>query len=172
LILELAHGTGNLQIDLAYADARAIGYDLSPAMGSIARRKLLKRGMKVLLSRGMAQALPFSDECFSSVVSTFPSEFISAPETLVEIRRVLQPDGVFIIVPGASFTGGGVAKTVLDWLYQITGQREAEAIADHARLTEWLSPYGFEVQVYEEPCPRSLALVIVARKVDRHVRSP
>ncbi|MEP7294461.1 MAG: class I SAM-dependent methyltransferase [Chloroflexota bacterium] len=35
-ILELAHGTGNLQLDLNAAGYRAIGYDLSAAMGRIA----------------------------------------------------------------------------------------------------------------------------------------
>ena len=164
LILELAHGTGNLQIDLANTGYRAVGYDLSPAMGQIAQRKLLKHGLKAPLVRGMAQALPFPAEQFSGVVSTFPSEFIVSSQTLAEVWRVLAADGVFVIVPGATFTGGGVAKTVLDWLYHITGQRQSESIAEQSRITEWLSPYGFEVEIHEEPCPRSKALVIVARK--------
>ena len=165
VILELAHGTGNLQIDLTNSNCRTIGYDLSPAMGYIARRKLMQHGLTPRLARGMAQALPFPNEYFSSVVSTFPSEFITAPETLAEVRRVLKPGGIFVIVPGASFTGGGLAKTVLDWLYRITGQREIEGAADHSQLTGWLSPYAFDVKVYEEICPRSKALVIMARKV-------
>ena len=164
MILELAHGTGNLQIDLADSGYRAIGYDLSPVMGHIARRKLMKQRLTPRLARGMAQALPFPNEQFSNVVSTFPSEFITAPDTLAEVWRVLEPGGIFVIVPGASFTGGGLAKTILDWLYHITGQRDVEDGVDHSRFRKWLSPYRFEVWVYEESCPRSRALVIVARK--------
>src|SRR5579859_7143714 len=40
LILELAHGTANLQRDLRAAGYDSIGLDLSEAMGRIARRKL------------------------------------------------------------------------------------------------------------------------------------
>lgn len=163
-ILELAHGTGNLQIDLADANIRAIGYDLSPTMGHIARRKLQKRNLAAPLARGMAQALPFPDKQFSSVISTFPSEFIVAPETLAEVRRVLQPDGVFVIVPGASFTGGGLAKTVLDWLYHITGQTHSNGTVEHTQFEDWLSPHGFEVRVNEVRCPRSVVIVIVGKK--------
>lgn len=165
LILELAHGTGDLQIDLAAAGCRSVGYDLSPAMGRIARRKLLKRGLKPQLARGMAQALPFPNEHFASIVSTFPSEFIVSPQTLAEVWRVLQPGGVFVIVPAASFSGGGVAKAVLDWLYHITGQRRAEDVTDNSQILAWLTPYGFAVQVKQEACPRSAALVIVAGKL-------
>jgi ubiquinone/menaquinone biosynthesis C-methylase UbiE len=165
-ILELAHGTGDLQIDLADAGCRAVGYDLSPAMGRIARRKLLKRGLKVPLVRGMAQALPFHSEQFSRVVSTFPSDFITAPETLAEVQRVLQLGGVFVVVPAASFTGGGAVKAALEWLYRISGQRQAETAFESPEIVEWLAPYGFEVETVHEPCPRSVALVILARKVE------
>jgi ubiquinone/menaquinone biosynthesis C-methylase UbiE len=163
LILELAHGTGDLQIDLASAGYNSIGFDLSPYMGQIARRKLLRRGMSARLARGAAQALPFADGQFASVVSTFPSEFIAAPETLREVWRVLRSDGVLVIVPGAAFSGGGVAKVVLEWAYRVTGQRQPEQ-DQSARFAEWFANFGFSVEVRDEPCPRSVVLVIVARR--------
>lgn len=47
-ILELAHGTGNLQLDLHAAGYyQTIGYDLSPYMGQITRYKLERRGLGV-----------------------------------------------------------------------------------------------------------------------------
>jgi ubiquinone/menaquinone biosynthesis C-methylase UbiE len=164
LTLELAHGTGDLQLDFARAGCRAIGYDLSPQMGRIARQKLLRHKITPRLTRGAAQALPFPDGQFSAVVSTFPSDFIAAKETLAEVYRVLRADGVFVIVPSATFTGGGAAKTLLEWLYRITGQQTAQAAPDDSRIHDWLSPCGFEVSIQREPCRNSVALVIVARK--------
>lgn len=165
LILELAHGTGNLQLDLAAAGRASIGFDLSPQMGKIARRKLLRRSVPARLARGKAQALPFADEQFASIVCTFPSDFIVAPETLREARRVLQPDGVLVIVPGAAFSGGGLVKVVLEWLYRITGQRHPPA-DQRAQYADWFAAYGFAVEAKQEMCPRSQAWVIAARKAE------
>ena len=63
-VLELAHGTGNLQLDLHAAGYTSIGYDLSPYMGRIARRKMRDNGITPHLARGMAQALPFDSLYF------------------------------------------------------------------------------------------------------------
>ena len=161
-ILELAHGTGNLQIDLHEAGYRAVGYDLSPAMGRITRRKLQAHHFSPHLARGRAQHLPFASEMFSSVISTFPTDFIAAPETLNEVYRVLKPGGRLVIVPNALLVGGGIVKQLLETLYQITGQRGASMSSDE--LGTIFAP--FNVEVFEEACPRSVVTVIVGRKIE------
>src|SRR4051794_24693742 len=55
-ILEIAHGTGNLQIDLRAAGFDSIGCDLSRTMGEIARAKLLRHSISPKLVRIRAQA--------------------------------------------------------------------------------------------------------------------
>ncbi len=168
--LELAHGTGDLQIDLAAAGVSSIGYDLSANMGRIARQKLSRHGVVPRLVRGRAQTLPFADGAFRSVVSTFPTDFIIDPETLREVRRVLAADGILVIVPSALFTGGGAAVRLLDGLYRITGQRqrvnEQTLPEDMLRVeaAALLEPYGFSVETFWHDCQRSRALVITARK--------
>ncbi len=162
-ILELAHGTGNLQLDLHAAGRDAIGYDLSPAMGHIASGKLTRAGLRPRLVQGRAQTLPFRPGAFSSVISTFPTEFIIAPDTLREVARVLQPGGRFVIVPVSRFTGGGLLAQLIDVLYRITGQRAAS----RERRAAWISlfePYGFDVRLVEAACPNSVVTVIVAQK--------
>ncbi len=159
-VLELAHGTGNLQLDMITAGYRVVGYDLSPAMGRIAARKLRKRGLPVRLARGRAQQLPFPAQAFAAVVSTFPTGFIIAPETLHEVYRVLQPGGLLVIVPNGILTGGGAAEAGLEWLYRVTGQRGDSVLS----LTDFFTPYGFEAEAVIERCPRSAAQVIIARK--------
>ncbi len=165
-VLELAHGTGNLQIDLHEAGYRAIGYDLSAGMGRIAQAKLARHGIEARLTRGRAQQLPFPNAIFASVVSTFPTDFIGKRETVSEVYRVLKPGGLFVIVPNAQLTGADVSVKGLEWLYRITGQRgggaQGESTAPMDAFVKLFAP--FEVKVVTEPCPRSVVTVIVARK--------
>ncbi|MFN8379055.1 MAG: class I SAM-dependent methyltransferase [Anaerolineae bacterium] len=162
-VLELAHGPGHLQVSLAERGVRAYGLDYSEQMGRQARKRLRGKGYPARLTRARAQALPFPAETFVAVVSTFPNEYISDPETLREVHRVLQSGAPLIIVPTASFTGGGIGKTALDWAYRATGQHDLTQ-PKRDRIAGLFQPYGFEVEVFEEPCPRSQALVVVARK--------
>jgi ubiquinone/menaquinone biosynthesis C-methylase UbiE len=159
-VLELAHGTGNLQLDLNTAGYRVTGYDLSPYMGRITRAKLRRNHLPVRLARGTAQKLPFPANTFNAVVCTFPTNFIVEPETLAEVRRVLRDDGRFVIVPNGALTGAGPVETGIEWLYHITGQRDG-ATGD---IAAFFATYGFEARVVEERCPRSVAQVIIAQK--------
>lgn len=122
-VLDLASGTGNLLIDLVEAGFRPCGLDLSPCMLRITRRKLHRRGLAVPLCRGRAQALPFADGAFDSVVSTFPAGFILQPTTLREVARVLRPGGRAVVVVEARLEGRGPLSCFIEWLYTITGQR-------------------------------------------------
>jgi ubiquinone/menaquinone biosynthesis C-methylase UbiE len=160
LVLELAHGTGNLQLDLNAAGYQVIGYDLSPYMGRIAWRKLRRNHLPVRLVCGRAQQLPFPANTFSAVVSTFPTNFIVEPETLIEVRRILRDDGHFIIVPNGVLTGTGAVETVIEWLYRITGQRNGSP----ENIASFCAGYGFEARSMEERCPHSVAQVILAQK--------
>jgi len=159
-VLELAHGTGNLQLDLIDAGYETIGYDLSPYMGRIAKSKLEKHVATIRLVRGKAQQLPFPAKRFKAVISTFPTDFIFAAETLHDIARILSDDGQLIIVPNGVLTGGGVTETGMEWLYRITGQRGGQ----HPPIAQFFEPYGFSAVLHEKRCPRSIAQVIVARK--------
>ncbi len=165
-VLELAHGTGNLQLDLHAAGYRAVGFDLSPAMGRIARGKLTRRHLPIRLARGQAQQLPFAAETFAAVISTFPTDFIIAPETLAEVDRVLKPGGVLIVVPNAQITGGGAVGRLIEWLYRITGQRPNSTGEAEVAIANLFAP--FQVEMFSEVCPRSIVTVIVARKVERN----
>lgn len=156
LILELAHGTGNLQLDLHAVGYTTIGYDLSPAMGRIASRKLRKKNLPVHLVRGEGQHLPFTDEQFAAIVCTFPTSFITADETLQEMFRVLQPGGSAVIVMSGVLRGQTPLHRFIEWLYTITGQRGDEAID----VQDYFGGAGLVVEAITENCPNSLVYLV------------
>jgi len=133
-LLEIAHGPGHLHLALRQAGYDAVGIDLSPQMSRMARRRALQAGTAPLLARASALRLPFGDRSFACAVSTFPAGFIFAPETLAEVCRVLQPEGRFVIVPMARFTGRDPLTGLLKLAYRATGQTEPMADVVHARF--------------------------------------
>jgi ubiquinone/menaquinone biosynthesis C-methylase UbiE len=160
VVLEVAHGTGNLQLDLYAAGYRRVALDLSPQMGRIARRKLRRRHLPAPLVRGQAQHLPFPDQTFDALVSTFPTPFIIEPETLQEAYRVLKPGRRLVIVPVGVLTGGGILKDTLEAAYRVTGQRGPWPV----NLEQRFHDAGFSVEVFSEQCPYSVAQVVVATR--------
>lgn len=159
-VLELAHGTGNLQMDLYAAGYQRVALDLSPAMGRIAQRKLQRHHLQAPLVRGLGQHLPFADHSFDAIVSTFPTPFIIEPETLREAHRVLKPHKRLVIVPMGVLTGGGVLKNALETAYQVTGQRGPWPLEIAQRFTD----AGFSIEIHSHPCPYSIATVLVATR--------
>jgi len=87
--LDLGCGTGR-GLPLYGAGVRAIGLD--PAFASLVRAR--RRAPEVPLICASAEALPFRDGVFDTVVSSFV--FCSVPDAargLAEVKRVLRPDG-------------------------------------------------------------------------------
>jgi ubiquinone/menaquinone biosynthesis C-methylase UbiE len=167
-ILEVAHGTGNLQIDLAAKGFKPVAFDLSPYMGQIAKRKLAKRKLTPPFVRGRVQALPFTASSFTTIVSTFPTEFIVDPQTVREFYRVLAPGGRVVFVPAATILPGHLADRLAQWLFQVTGQ-SAPPSPDGTdgwppRLINTYRDAGFKIRIEKVNLPRSLVFVVVAEK--------
>ena len=104
-ILELGHGTGKLLLQLQRRDVYSVGIDESKQMGKLAKSQLDKRGYSAMVMTAEAQYLPIRSLWFGQVVATFPSNYIVDPKTLMEVERVLKPDGELIILPYAWITG-------------------------------------------------------------------
>ncbi len=157
-VLELAHGTGNLQLDLADAGYWAIAIDLSPFMGRLARRKLRRARRIPRLIRASAMQIPLAAGVMDSVVSTFPTEFIVDPLTLGEVFRVLRPGGRLIVVPNGQLTLTHPIARFLEWLYRVTGQRGPWPVDPLAAFRR----AGFEAQLIIESIPGSQVWIIIA----------
>lgn len=159
-VLELAHGTGDLQLDLHERGYGAVGLDLSAYMGRLTDRKLQNKGVRGQLVRGKGQRLPFADDSFPAVVCTFPTPFILAEDTLTELWRVLQPAGKLIVVMSGLLTGDSLPETVIEGLYAATGQRNGVSEG----IMERFAQVGFEAQMVQEPCTGSVVILIIAEK--------
>jgi ubiquinone/menaquinone biosynthesis C-methylase UbiE len=168
-VLELGHGPGHLQWELRLSGKRAVGVDASPQMGRLAQQNLRTRSKGwTEIVRARAQALPFPDASFDSVVSTFPAPYIVAPETLDEAGRVLRPGGRLVIVPEAVLTGDGPLVGAIDALYRLTGQRAPEPAAEPSarpgRVENALAAAGLPAEVHTVTLARSRVTVLVAEK--------
>ncbi len=122
LVLELAHGTGDLQIDLHHAGYHSLALDLSPSMNRLAQKKLRRAGLSANLIRGDASRLPLPTEAAAAVVCTFPTAFIFQRQTLRELERVLQPGAPACIVVAGELDGRGPLCSLIRLAYRLTGQ--------------------------------------------------
>jgi ubiquinone/menaquinone biosynthesis C-methylase UbiE len=96
--LEVAIGTG-LNLAKYPPDVRLTGIDITPEMLALARIRAAELDMPVTLCEGDAQALPFRDGTFDTVLCTY--SMCSVPDergTVLEMKRVLKPGGRLILV--------------------------------------------------------------------------
>ncbi|MCY4464286.1 MAG: methyltransferase domain-containing protein [Chloroflexi bacterium] len=124
LVLELAHGTGDMQIDLQHAGYHSLALDLSPTMNRLAQKKLRRLGLRDNLVRGDASRLPLPTEAIAAVVCTFPTAFIFHRQTLSELQRVLRPGASVCIVVAGELDGRGPLRSLIRLLYRLTGQAD------------------------------------------------
>lgn len=107
-VLDVACGTGNVAIPAARAGAGVTGVDLTPEHFPAARLRAKEAGVDVEWIEGDVEALPFEDDSFDVVLSSFGCMF--APRHAVaaaEMKRVLRPGGRLGITAFADSGAGG-----------------------------------------------------------------
>lgn len=165
-VLEIGCGPGHLLLAMAQAGYQVSGVDLSPQMTARARGRLHAHGLPPRVVRGRAQALPWPDASFDSVVTTFPAGFIRAPETVREIRRVLRPGGQLIIVDGPRLYGGPYAAAV-NAAFRLTGGG-----GSLPSLAWRFQQAGFRISWETERWPDSAVKVFVLEKTGGPLSAP
>lgn len=162
VVLELAHGTGDLQVDLLQAGYRTVGIDLSRSMGLLAQRKTTEQGFGAALFQGESAFLPVSSDSISALVSTFPTSFIFHPKTQSEIHRVLKPEGQAVVVLSALLTRRGLLTGAIRILHELTGQTYCRiAVSEiHRRFRR----PGLTAQAHTLHLDGSLAQIVILRK--------
>lgn len=94
-VVDLACGTGDMAEGAAARGARVLGLDFAKAMLAEAKH----RGIDADWVAADAAALPFRDASVQVVTCGFAlRNFVSLPEVLGEIARILAPGGRFVLV--------------------------------------------------------------------------
>lgn len=175
--LEIGHGPGHLQRVLLNRGLVAVAIDESASMGRLAKRKLMRQNSnpsngsawvathypdyaQASITRGLAQELPFRNETFDTVISTFPAEYIYDMRTLSEVKRCLLNGGRFIVLPVAM-----PKNRFLSWLFKVTDQAPSEALELIQKdLEEPFIQSEFDVETHVIEKVSGTLILIVARK--------
>ncbi len=104
-ILDIATGTGDLIISFSKGKAeRLVGLDLSEGMLAVGRKKIRAQQLddRIEMIQGDSENLPFEENSFDAITVAFGvRNFEQLERGLAEIRRVLKPGGIFVVLETA-----------------------------------------------------------------------
>jgi len=90
-VLELACGTGVLSSMLTFSGKDVIGLDFT---FEYLRESMLR--LEIPLAQGTAEILPYRDDCFGAVVSSYLAKYVEIDRLVEECWRVVRPGGVAV----------------------------------------------------------------------------
>ncbi len=119
-ILDIGCGTGTLvvKLKLQYPSAQVVGIDPDPKVLRRARIKASRAAVPVQLDAGFADELPYKEESFDHVFSSFMFHHLNEQERenmLREVLRVLRAGGSFHLV---DFVADNASHGFFDRLFQ------------------------------------------------------
>lgn len=93
-VLDVACGTGNLALPAARLGAVVTGVDIAPNLVAQARENAKREGLTAQFDEGDAEALPYDQASFDSVITMFGAMFAPRPDLVAaELKRVTRPGG-------------------------------------------------------------------------------
>ncbi len=127
-VLDVACGTGVLSLvaaDLVKPDGSVVGLDLNPGMLDVGMRK----APHIVWQEAPAEAIPFADATFDSVVSQFGLMFFQDKVLGIrEMLRVLRPTGTLAIAVWDSLENVNGYAALTRLLSRLFGDSAAESL--------------------------------------------
>lgn len=101
-ILDIATGTGDLALMMSSLNPeKIIGLDISEGMLEVGKEKIANANLsdKIDMVVGDSENMPFEDNTFDAITVSFGvRNFANLDKGLTEIRRVLKPNGTFVVL--------------------------------------------------------------------------
>jgi SAM-dependent methyltransferase len=169
-VLELGAGTGlNLP---HYPDRleRLVLAEPEEHMAARLERRRSELGPQAEVVSAPAEALPFEDGTFDTVVSTMVRCTVADPErALAEVRRVLAPGGTLLFIEHVRSDEERLAR----WQDRLRGPWEsfADGCVCNRRTLELLRGQGFDVTVSERGAWRRMPPIVRPLVAGRAVRA-
>ncbi|NVM76229.1 ubiquinone/menaquinone biosynthesis C-methylase UbiE [Duganella sp. SG902] len=100
VVLDLGCGAGHASFAVAPVAESVTAFDLAPEMLAVVAGAARERGLdNISTQQGNVASLPFIDASFCMVVTRFSAHhWLDVPAALREVRRVLKPKGVLVII--------------------------------------------------------------------------
>ena len=104
VVVDLGCGSGEEVVPLRYRGARVIGIDISPDLIAIAHERLRKYGVDAELQIASAYETGLPDKSVDVVFCMSVLHHLQLDRVKNEIRRILKPDGLFILKEPVRFS--------------------------------------------------------------------
>jgi len=142
IVLDVAAGNGNVTLAAARRWCGVVSTDYVPSLLERGRARAAAEGLTVDFREADAEALPFADDTFDVVVSTFGVMFTpNQDQAARELRRVCRPGGKIGL---ANWTPDGfigqIFKTLGKYLPPPAGTKSPALWGTRARLYEMFGP--------------------------------
>lgn len=165
-LLEIGFGPGRLHVELARRVEVCVGLDLAWGMCRYTQKRLKRAKLPPRLVQGNVFALPYANDTFTSLISTFAfSGFPNGEAALREMVRVTAVDGHIILVDIGLPSDGNLLGTSLARLWQLMG----DFLYD---LPTMMTEAGLTVITNEEYGPGKHIRVVVGQKCAPNFPSP
>lgn len=135
-LLDLGCGAGHASFTAAQHVEQVTAYDLSSQMLDVVTEAAKAKGLKnIATCQGYAESLPFADASFEIVISRYSAHhWHDVGQALREVRRVLKPGGIFIIMDVMS--PGHPVRNI--WLQTVEALRDTSHVQNYSS-GEWLT---------------------------------
>ena len=135
-VLDMGCGAGHASFAAAGQVAGVTAYDLSSQMLDVVAQAAQEKGFSnIRTQQGYAEILPFAADSFDVVISRYSAHhWHDVGQTLREVKRVLKPGGVLIIMDVMS--PGHPVRDV--WLQTVEALRDTSHVRNYSS-GEWLA---------------------------------